>query len=712
MADPTLLARLHSQLATPELKAVLAEDPRLASLVEKTLRRARELVEQRRVLEAQVWLAGITAIVERCRRERLRKGYDETELQEALGKCRRAAREGYRIARDNLDGIKGDIDKVSESLEQHLTSLSNGKVQTTDIESQTQKQLQQMMSDFYSQHGKWLTELKKKNAQLDKFSIALFGRTMSGKSTLMEILTNGDGVSIGKGSQRTTRDVRSYEWKGLKITDVPGIAAFEGREEEDLAFEAAKQSDLVLFLITDDAPQDEEAKCLARVRSLGKPILGICNVKTALNNADDMLLFLRRNWFDHKRTDLDAIVRQFHEFAEKYNPGSQIHFAFTHLQSKFLSQQPEYKSQRSKLERTSHFNYVEKQIIFEVIGRGTFLRWKSFVDGAVVPMLEFIEKLLDFSAQNSSSDRVLTDKHRQVKAWSDGFRKSGKELIETFIQKEMNSLCAKVPVFAEDNYEARDAGDRWNRLVKSQGIEGRAKKLVDQLQRECKDELSEIARQLESELNFVSKFAGDRRIRMDSIFDAKRAWNWGTTIISGGLGVAAAITTAMGIAASGPLGWAAAGVALVGKLLSRLFEDRKEKARKQRNELESKLKSNVSKIERNLQKELDDWFHQDLLKQQVNVFICEFQAVISSTLELADRQRDLAWRINKQQKELHRTLFNEALEQLGQRDNGDLILDIARVPGLAIMLIIDPKTTFRRTCVGIWRKCLGKRSGS
>ena len=660
MTDPTLLARLHSQLATPELKAVLAEDPRLASLVEKTLLRARELVDQRRVLEAQVWLAGVTAIVERCRRERLRKGYDETELQEALGKCRRAAREGYRIARDNLDGIKGDIDKVSESLEQHLTGLSNGKVQTTDIESQTQKQLRQVMSDFYWQHGEWLTELKKKNAQLDTFSIALFGRTMSGKSTLMEILTNGDGASIGKGAQRTTRDVRSYEWKGLKITDVPGIAAFEGREDEDLAFEAAKQSDLILFLITDDAPQDEEAKCLARVRSLGKPILGICNVKTALNNADDMILFLRRNWFDQKRSDLDAIVRQFHEFAEKYNPGSQIHFAFTHLQSEFLSQRPEYKSQRSKLERASHFNYVEKQIVSEVIGRGTFLRWKSFIDGAVVPMLEFSEKLLDFSAQNSSSGRVLIDKHRQAKSWSDGFRKSGQERIDTFIKKEMDSLRAKVPGFAEDNYEAQDAGECWNRLVKNQGIERKAEKLVEQIQNECKDELSEIARQLKSELNFVDKFAGDRRISMDSIFDAKRAWNWGTTIISGGLGIAAAITAAMGLAASGPLGWAAAGVALVGKLLSRLFEDRKEKARKQRNELESKLKSNVSKIERNLQKELDDWFHQDLLKQQVNVFIYEFRAVISSTLELADRQRDLAWRINKQQKELHRTLVQRS----------------------------------------------------
>ena len=67
----TLIKRLHSRLATTELKAVLAEDPRLVSLVESSLRRARELVEQRRVLEAQVWLAGITAVVEHRRRERV-----------------------------------------------------------------------------------------------------------------------------------------------------------------------------------------------------------------------------------------------------------------------------------------------------------------------------------------------------------------------------------------------------------------------------------------------------------------------------------------------------------------------------------------------------------------------------------------------------------------------------------------------------------------
>lgn len=88
---------------------------------------------------------------------------------------------------------------------------------------------------------------------MSKFSITLFGRTMAGKSTLMEILTEGNGETIGKGAQRTTRDVRKYTWNELEITDVPGIGAFEGEDDEQLAFEAAKTADLILFLITDDA---------------------------------------------------------------------------------------------------------------------------------------------------------------------------------------------------------------------------------------------------------------------------------------------------------------------------------------------------------------------------------------------------------------------------------------------------------------------------
>lgn len=263
---------------------------------------------------------------------------EQSELEHALSDCRGAALDGYRIASTHLDGLKADIDAVSADLKRNLSREGKRQATTSEVSVQLRKQLQQAASELDRLPGESRAALKEKHANLRKFSIALFGRTMAGKSTLMEILTNGSGSSIGKGAQRTTRDVRSYEWNGLTITDVPGIAAFEGREDEELAFKAAAQADLVLFLITDDAPQDEEARCLARVRALGKPILGVLNVKEALHNADDILLLRRK--FDHKR--LGEIVNQFQEFADRYSPGAPVCFFYTHLRAKFLSLQPDW----------------------------------------------------------------------------------------------------------------------------------------------------------------------------------------------------------------------------------------------------------------------------------------------------------------------------------------------------------------------------------
>ena len=643
------------------------------------------------------------------------------DLPDALAECRRAAREGYRIANDNLKRIKVATDVVSADLKQSLASLETEevwtpdvgnkndplailheasdpkpkKVQTPDVVKQLREQLQHVVSELHALYEKSYASLEEQRARLDEFSIAIFGRTMAGKSTLMEILINGDGSSIGKGSQRTTRDVRSYSWKGLKVTDVPGVAAFEGADDEELAFKAAEQSDLVLFLITDDAPQPVEAECLTRVRSLGKPVLGICNVKVALNDEDDVFLFFQEKWLDLQR--LGAIVEQFHEFANKYSPGSRIYFVYTHLRSIFLSQQPEYESLRRKLERASRFNLVERQIISEVVNRGRFLRWKSFVDGAVAPMLAFGDCLLDFSAKNSSSGRVLIDKRRRVVSWANRFRSSGQERIDTFIAKQMNSLRNEIPEFVEDNYERSDAGYCWKRLIERQGVERKAKQFAEEIQEECKRELSDIAREVASELNLVGKLSADHRISMDAIFDTKRAWNWGTTILAGGLAIAAILTGGTAAVAAAA---AAAAVSLIGSFLPRWFEDRgwiedrESKARKQREKLTEQLRRDVDRIGRNLRKKLGDWFHQDLLKKQVYVLRGELDTVTSAVLKLADTQRNLAWALNNQQKRLHRTLLHEALMQLGHEDSRNLISDIARVPGQAIMLLIEPKTTF------------------
>ena len=137
-------------------------------------------------------------------------------------------------------------------------------------------------------------------------------------------------------------DVREYEWHGMQITDVPGVAAFGGEDDENTAYEAARKADLVLFLITDDAPQDAEAEHLAGLRTLGVPVLGICNVKAGFKNRIQIRKFLRdqENIFDPGK--LDKLTGEFHRLAERHGAGQPVRFQYAHLGSRFLAYRPGY----------------------------------------------------------------------------------------------------------------------------------------------------------------------------------------------------------------------------------------------------------------------------------------------------------------------------------------------------------------------------------
>lgn len=610
------------------------------------------------------------------------------DLAAALAGCREAARVGYRIAKGNLAESAKAIDEVSISLSRHLKSLEDGGVGTPMNIEKLKQRLSGVIRELKQLRRAAERDLEERRKRLDRFSVTLFGRTMAGKSTLMEILTHGDGGSIGNGAQRTTRDVRSYSWKGLEVTDVPGVAAFDGAEDEELAFREAEQADLVLFLITDDAPQPVEAECFARLRRLDKPVLGICNVKIAVDDEDDRKLFLGNPGKKFDRNRLDQLVQQFHAFADQHIPGNHVPFIFTHLGSRFLADRPQFSEHRDRLLHASRFDEVESRIISEVVSRGPFLRLKSFIDATMDPMIQSIVTLLHSSAQNSTDVNVLIGKQRQFTQWKKNFQTGGQERINNFVSKEMEELRKQVPLFAEDHYEDRSASEEWKRLVERREITRKAQKLQEELNNKCKQALSEFSRELRSELSLVGKLAEDRRITMDSIFDSKRAWKWATTVLSGGLAAAA-------IFVSGPLGWAAAAVSGVGWLTSFFFDDREEKASRARDKLTKWLHAEIDRMEQDLSQQLDRWFHKELLDKRVQVPQDDFTAVMTVLSELAGAQRTLAWILNDLQKRRGRTLVDEALRQLQEADTvGDGIRDVAKVPGYAIMLLIEPHAVF------------------
>ena len=183
------------------------------------------------------------------------------DLNSALARCRQSAQSGYEAATAQLGEIERTLRSAQEETERSLKLLNGKSAYLAELNKQLSSQIKKLCKAFDELSDQPREQLNKLHDNLSSFYITLFGRTMAGKSTLREVLTQGDGSTIGNGAQRKTRDIRAYEWNGLHITDVPGIGAFNGQKDEDKAFDAAKSADMILFLMTDDGVQSQVVDC-------------------------------------------------------------------------------------------------------------------------------------------------------------------------------------------------------------------------------------------------------------------------------------------------------------------------------------------------------------------------------------------------------------------------------------------------------------------
>ena len=159
------------------------------------------------------------------------------EIETELAVCQEYADRGYKLAQEKFDEMKKALADEMEKLN-HADNAQDQieRLENTELIQKQKKGLTALAEQMDSIQA----DIDMLHERQKDFSIVIYGRTMAGKSTLMEILTHGDGNSIGKGKQRTTLDVREYYWNGLRITDVPGICAFGGAEDEKIQVQTGR----------------------------------------------------------------------------------------------------------------------------------------------------------------------------------------------------------------------------------------------------------------------------------------------------------------------------------------------------------------------------------------------------------------------------------------------------------------------------------------
>lgn len=615
--------------------------------------------------------------------------YDNAKLKLALDDCGKYAENGYEIARNAISELKKDINII----EKNLTSVAQAiKNMTSDNMSEMYRSICRTKNDITMFPLKLEDEIN--NKSIKKFSIALFGRTMAGKSTLMEVLIQGDGSSIGKGAQRTTRDVRTYPFSGMEITDVPGISAFEGEEDRQIAFEAAQKSDMIIFLLDDDAPQADEADCLTAILGLGKPVICLVNIKQNIYEptVDDMELFREdlNDKMDPAR--LKNIINQFITFGtSRGQDWKTLRFEFVHLKAAFLAQRPEWKNFCSELYELSRFDSLVSFIIDEVIENGNFFKTKAFIDDIIVPLNNTFDSMMNQSLQNHRQAAIFDEKNSKLKSRLIAYKNNCNTEISTFVNTLENDLNNEITDFCEKNYKNKNASAEWQMVLNKYNIEQKASTLLNKFSKQCEDELKEIYREIGSEIRFSQAVFSDSKINMNVFVNGKRVWNWSTLLIGTGLAIAGLFVPVFGWIALG-----VAGLALIGNFI---FKDRSKKVNEAKIELRQKLEENVSQIISSLNKNIRHALEKEIIQNHFETTIQELNQIKISVYTLSDSQWQCAENIRKQVLATNREFINSALSYLNIDFYNRFIKNVARMPGYATMLVVNDETPFSESII-------------
>lgn len=635
----------------------------------------------------------------------------EYDLNNTLKECKKGAETGYTIASSHLKLLQNSLMDSKGQLQKTISDIALSKCfipGTTEMLQQQLFDIEQAFDNLFDQTSRDVELLRN---SLSKFSITLFGRTMAGKSTLMEILKQGDGASIGKGAQRTTRDIRNYEWNGLSITDVPGIGAFEGKDDERIAFEAAKSADLILFLITDDAPQFEEAKCLGKILTLGKPVLCVINVKSGFPDNEDLILIKDQldKAFDLNR--LNEIKTQFLAFEKLLGQDwGYIPFVYTHLRSAFLAQKAKDTERQKALDELSRISYLKAKIIETVKNKGRFYRIRTFIDAISHPMLSSTNTLLAQSQLNSGQGRTILNKRRAFEEWRIKFESDSKLQAETLISKIQSQLNAEVAAFAENHFDDNNADKAWMRLLEKKRLDAQCQQLLDVLAGRCDEKIKEISRELSNELKFTTKLSYDKLLKMDKIIDGKKIWNWTTLSVTGIFTGGSLVAFLLGSSLAGPLGWIAAGVGVLGFIGSLFFKSRQKKEYEARRRLEENLKKNITSVCNKLSEEMLKQVEL-LTEQRIVAFIKELDRMNVVIFRLADTQKHFAWALNRHLLALNRHILEESADLIGFEGINQHIKAAARIPGHSITIMLSDGDKFPEEQQKNLQKLIGEKIG-
>lgn len=536
----------------------------------------------------------------KCRISHEDEGKNESnkaQYNQVLYECGQSAHEAFQRASLYYREFEKNLISFERKLNISITNLTHEKSSSNFEFSRVLEEIESTLHDEISDKLDKLEEsLRTQRQHLSKFTVVLFGRTKAGKSTLREALTKGDGSTIGKGLQRTTRDIKEYYWNGLRLFDTPGIEAYQGDEDKQKAQKIACESDMVIFLASDDSMQPDEFAQMAWVQDINKYFFIVLNTKYIEKNIEDpkrlkrFIQKLKSEVFDEQR--LSEHKRHICSQVKSCIGLKQIEIICIHAHAAFLSSTPEYADYADEMWQLSRVDAVYQQIISEIKSNGIKRRWDSMFDAVLrhtnelvnnlERQYELLEAQLDFLYKKKHSlENILLQQHR-----------NGNHKLEATCKEEFRRIKQWIPGFVEDYLGKNDAQAEYRRRIEKEEkqIEASMEKTLDEILNDLINAISEFQHQYQYDSTHIKiDFSNFRKDKGTGFGDFLKWTGVGLGVISG---VAFGLSCFAAANFWNPVGWIASGASLIVGLFSNHVRAQEEKAWNQakQNVMESLLK--------------------------------------------------------------------------------------------------------------------------
>jgi GTP-binding protein EngB required for normal cell division len=600
---------------------------------------------------------------------------------DSLERCQQIAREEFKAVSgyfQRCDSHMARLVQAYDALVQGTPGGDGGRVRGELRKLQVSLQTRYVQLQALRQRN-----LLDKRKQFDLYHVMLFGRTMAGKSTIREAITRGDGSTIGKGAQRTTRDVREYTWNKLKIVDTPGFGAFGGEEDTQVAREVLERVDTVLFMLNSDSIQETTFEELEHIRRLNKPVMFVLNVKKDLENVGNRRRALRDPAkYVYKEDDLAEHVRRLEQLMQRagMNP-AHVRIIPIHAQAAFLSTRSA-DEEREALSRLSRLDELLAALCLEIELHGPVRRVQSFLDTALHHIGSQLGLLLAQVDELEKLQPQYEAGKNRIAAWRGKLQRDLPRLLRSEVNDAFKPLEDSVADFVDDHIEKEGFEGQWKRhcekLKIEQDVESRAHALAEQLT----EELAEFGKEMTEGISLGAAMDQTFGAKGFDAWDYKRIGGWGSAIIG-------VLSTIAFLNSWNPVGWALAGVAALFSFASIFSDSRSSKLRQAKQQARDRLLESVDDCKKKTRETLQQWVDKRLIgemivgaEQQLNAFasgLAVLQKAIRDTrADLGQLEAEINARL------LHRTAYllsgsHQALPDLRR---------LVRTPGFAFYALV------------------------